>query len=176
MYNFLFFKTIVSLSIVKKKSWVKTWRSVTSPPWPLQHVLGRLPTSVSSTCLNSLDRFKIIVLFMRINYLLIILCSSVSYICFNTSTAWTGCNSSNPVRKSSSTSNHHCPGVPSLWPWQGVPPGLDGLDRGAQPHRHLGHLRLLGLVLILFTFAVKGTSIYRKSLELINLRTSLIAP
>ena len=90
---------------------------------------------------------------MRINYLLIILCSSVSYICFNTSTAWTGCNSSNPVRKSSPTSNHHCPGVPSLWPWQGVPPGLDGLDRGAQPHRHLGHLWLLGLVPILLTAA-----------------------
>ena len=90
---------------------------------------------------------------MRINYPLIILCTSVSYICFNTSTVWTGCNSSNPVRKSSSTSNHHCPGVPSLWPWQGVPPGLDGLDRGAQPHRHLGHLWLLGLVPILLTAA-----------------------
>ena len=102
------FKTIASSSIVKKKSWVKTWRLVTSPPWPLPHVLGRLPTSVSSTCLNSLDRFKIIVLFMRIDYILIILCTSVSYIRFNTSTVWTGCNSSNPVRKSSSTSNHHC--------------------------------------------------------------------
>ena len=55
--------------------------------------------------------------------------------------------------KSSPTSNRHCSGVPSLWPWQGVPPGLDGLDRGAQPHRHLGHLRLLGLVPILLTAA-----------------------
>ena len=90
---------------------------------------------------------------------MIILCTSVSYICVKTSPVWTGCNSSNRVRKSSSTSHHHCSGVPSLWPWQGVPPGLDGLDRGAQPHRHLGHLWLLGLVPILLT-AAGGPLVY----------------
>ena len=94
---------------------------------------------------------------------MLILCTSVSYICFNTSTVLTGCNSSKPVRKSSSTSNHHCPGVPSLWPWQGVPPGLDGLDRGPQPHRHLGHLWLLGLVPILLT-AAGGPLVYLENI------------